>query len=40
MYIFRQNGPTDGEIEIVITVDSLFFVHVFIPVRLFIPALL
>ena len=30
------NGPTDGKIETMVTVDSMFFVHVFIPVRLFI----
>ena len=36
MYIFRHNGPTDGKIETMITVDSMFFVHVCIPVRLFI----
>ena len=24
MYIFRQNGPTDGKIETMITVDSMF----------------
>ena len=35
MYIFRQNGPTDGKIETMITVDSMFFVYIFIPVRLF-----
>ena len=27
MYIFRQNGPTDGKIETMITVDSMFCVH-------------
>ena len=33
MYVYL---PTDGKIETMITVDSMFFVHVFIPVWLFI----
>ena len=37
VYLPTQNGPTDGKIEIMITVSRFYgvFFHVYIPVRLF-----